>query len=68
MVSPNVDYDVIMSGLNYGSSFDALFFTDLRPDDRSGLNVLYPVPEPSTIVLLAGGLAGLAAARRRHRS
>lgn len=67
MVSPNVDWDVIMSGTGYGSSFEALFFTELRPDDRSGLNVLYPVPEPGTLLLLGLSVVGFGLYGRRQR-
>jgi len=65
IVSPNVDWDAIMSGLNYGSSVEALFFTELRPDDRGGRDALYPVPEPTTLLLLGLGCAALAVARQR---
>jgi phytoene dehydrogenase-like protein len=58
IVSPNTDLDCIMSGLNYGASFESLFFTALRPDDQAGRDALYPLPlpEPSRRLL---GLAGM---------
>ncbi|MEE8581976.1 MAG: PEP-CTERM sorting domain-containing protein [Myxococcota bacterium] len=37
-----------------------LFVDALQPDDRGGRDVLYPIPEPSTALLLLGSLAGLA--------
>jgi hypothetical protein len=64
-VSPNLDWDAIMSGLRYGSSWDALLFTELRPDDASGRNVLYPAPEPGLLPMLGSVFAALAALRRR---
>jgi predicted Zn-dependent protease with MMP-like domain len=64
-VSPNSDEDAIMSGLNYGSSFFALFHTELHGDDAGGRDVLYPVPEPGTLLLALGGLAALALHRRK---
>ena len=47
----------------------AIFFTELRNDDRGGRDVLYPIPEPGTSWLLAAGLAALVAGRSlAHRS
>jgi hypothetical protein len=43
--------------------------TELYPDDRSGLNVLYPsLPEPAplVLVLLAGGILQAPVRRRRR--
>ncbi len=61
--SPFSDQDTIMSGLAYGSSFLALFDTELHGDDAGGRDALYPVPEPSTLLLTLTGLALLGALR-----
>jgi len=39
IVSPNVDIQAIMAPLPYGEGF---LFTELTPDDRGGMDVLYP--------------------------
>jgi hypothetical protein len=59
------DENAIMSGLAYGSSFAALFNTVLHGDDAGGRDALYPVPEPSTLLLLCSGVAALAFYGRR---
>jgi hypothetical protein len=42
--SSNVDLEAIMS--NAATSFEALLFTELRPDDRGGRDALYPSAPP----------------------
>jgi hypothetical protein len=66
-VSRNVDRDAVMS--NAPPSYEAGFFTVLRPDDLSGRDVLYPlpVPEPASGLLAAAGIAALASLRRGRR-
>lgn len=63
-VSTEIDEDAIMVSEHLNPF--AYFITDLRPDDRGGLDVLYPsiVPEPGTALLLIGGLAALGLGRR----
>lgn len=59
--STNTDADAIMSGLAYGSSFEALFETALHYDDAGGRDFLYPaVPEPDALLLLAAGALAVA--------
>lgn len=64
-VSTIIDPSAILRG---GFPLDprALLYTELRADDRSGRDVLYPslVPEPGTAVLVALGLVVSAAAGR----
>ena len=65
-VSTRVDRNAVMRG---GSPTDpeGFLFTELRPDDRGGLDVLYPViPEPGTGLLALAGLLGLGLGRRRR--
>jgi hypothetical protein len=70
IISPNRDDTAIMSNRPCGEPFvapcPALFFTSLRNDDLGGRDALYPIPEPGAALLLAVGLAGLAAAGRRR--
>jgi hypothetical protein len=70
MLSPNTDNTSIMSntpcGPNPTAPCDALFFESPRPDDLGGRDFLYPVPEPTTSLLLVSGLLALAAKRRRE--
>ncbi|MGI9590855.1 MAG: PEP-CTERM sorting domain-containing protein [Myxococcota bacterium] len=69
LASPNFDTATIMSnqpcGPNPTSACPAVFFTTLGPDEIGGRDVLYPLPEPSTALLVAGGLLALGARRRR---
>jgi hypothetical protein len=69
-VSTFSDDQAIMSNAPCGippSLCDAVAFTALRNDDRAGRDVLYPVPEPATALLLGlGSLALGARKRRRH--
>jgi hypothetical protein len=64
MASTNTDNTTIMSNTPCGpmptAACAAVFFTELRNDDRGGRDVLYPIPEPGTSLLLAAGLAALA--------
>jgi hypothetical protein len=66
--SANTDNEAIMSNRACGgTSFcPSLVFTSLRPDDAGGRDALYPIPipEPSTGVLVAAALAGVAVVRR----
>ncbi len=65
-VSEQFDPHAIMVGGTKPSVF-ALTLNELLPDDRAGLDVLYPsVPEPAPLGLGASAL-GLLAARRRLR-
>jgi hypothetical protein len=58
LVSASTDNESIMSNRACGGLFcGSLLFTSLRPDDIGGRDVLYPVPEPSTALLVAGGIA-----------
>ena len=58
IVSSFTDNESIMSNRACGGTFCAsLLFTSLRNDDLGGRDVLYPVPEPSTVALVAAGLA-----------
>jgi hypothetical protein len=70
IISGQRDDTAIMSNRPCGEPFvapcPALFYTSLRNDDLGGRDVLYPIPEASTVLLLATGLAGLAAAARRR--
>ncbi len=45
-----------------------LFFNSLQPDDRLGRDVLYPVPEPSRLMLQVASLVALLALRRLRGS
>jgi hypothetical protein len=61
IVSAFTDNESIMSNRACGGAFcPSLLFTSLRNDDLGGRDVLYPVPEPSTVALVAAGLALLA--------
>jgi hypothetical protein len=66
IVSPYFDQAAIMSNEPCGPSptapCPAVFFTQLGPDERGGLAVLYPValPEPATGALLGLGVAAAA--------
>ncbi len=68
LVSDNRDATAIMSntpcGINPMQLCDAAIFTTLQPDDLGGRDALYPVPEPSTALMLSLGLIGLACRRR----
>ena len=68
IVSTNPDETTIMSntpcGPNPVAPCPAVFFAELRPDDRGGRDVLYPIPEPGTALLLVSGLVALGAGRR----
>jgi hypothetical protein len=67
-VSPFFDTGAIMSNQPCGPVLtlcSALFAQTLRPDDRMGRDVLYPVvPEPATAFAVVVGLAALATGRR----
>jgi hypothetical protein len=71
--SPAYDTGAIMSNEPCGEPFSelcpALFYQALRPDDRLGRDVLYPVPEPpSGTAGAALALAFLASSARRASS
>lgn len=70
IVATNTDDTAIMSNRPCGwpitAACPALFYTTLQNDDLGGRDVLYPIPEPTMALLLAVGLAGLAAAGRRR--
>ncbi len=73
IVSPNIDVTTVMSnepcGPNPTAPCPAAFFTSLGPDELGGRAVLYPVPEPTTGMLVALGLlAGAQRPRRRSTS
>lgn len=61
-----IDPDAIMRG-GAPADVQAFLYTELQPDDRSGLNVLYPLPEPRGAAG-ASLLSLLLLARRRRRS
>jgi hypothetical protein len=68
VVSSFTDNESIMSNRACGGAFcGSLLFTSLRNDDLGGRDVLYPVPEPSTVALVAAGL-GLVGLLRRSSS
>ncbi len=71
LISNNRDETAIMSntpcGINPAGLCAAATFTTLRPDDAGGRDALYPVPEPSTGILLACGLLALAGKDRSRR-
>jgi hypothetical protein len=71
-ISPFFDTAAILSNRPCGPEQTvcaALFFQALRPDDRLGRDVLYPVvPEPGTATVLGLALAGLATSARCGRS
>jgi len=67
---PNYDPTAVMAASPCGGGLSvcpALFVKDLQPDDIGGRDALYPIPEPSAVLLFATDLAGLAAAGRRRR-
>jgi hypothetical protein len=45
------------------TGFLALFDTELHGDDAGGRDALYPVPEPSTLLLATAGLSLIASRR-----
>jgi hypothetical protein len=69
IASPFHDQGALMSNEPCGGPFAGfcpeLFLRRLRPDDRGGRDVLYPVPEPGTAAALALGLTLLARVTRR---
>ncbi len=69
LVSGIADNSAIMSNRPCGEPANfigcgALFYTSLQNDDIGGRDALYPVPEPSAALMIAGGLAVLSLVRR----
>jgi len=66
-VSLFFDPDAIMRG-GAPADVQAFLFTELQPDDVSGRDVLYPLPEPGAGAAGGAALASLARLRRRRRA